>query len=119
MARLIFHTRLGMPRYLVHIWGLWGPVTGMEKPQENPTTISDQDIEHSDTTGPKQEHQFPEGGLRAWLVVLGSAFAMFSTFGYINSFGSVPNFSNTLALVCQCIDSAGLVYIKNNTSAIN
>jgi MCP family monocarboxylic acid transporter-like MFS transporter 10 len=91
----------------------------MEKPQENPTTVSDQYTEHSDTTGQKQEHQFPEGGLRAWLVVLGSAFAMFSTFGYINSFGSVPNFHSTLALVSQCIDSAALVYIKNITSAIS
>jgi hypothetical protein len=32
---------------------------------------------------------FPEGGLRAWSVAIGCAGVLFSTFGYVNAFGSV------------------------------
>ncbi|KAF7315071.1 MFS domain-containing protein [Mycena indigotica] len=31
--------------------------------------------------------EYPDGGLRAWLIVLGAAFTTFSTFGYVNSWG--------------------------------
>ncbi|POR33770.1 Riboflavin transporter MCH5 [Tolypocladium paradoxum] len=34
---------------------------------------------------------FPEGGLKAWLVVLGCWCTSFASFGYVNSFGSVPD----------------------------
>ncbi|KAJ6563642.1 MFS general substrate transporter [Mycena vulgaris] len=30
---------------------------------------------------------YPDGGLRAWLIVVGSFFSVFSTFGYVNSWG--------------------------------
>ncbi|KAJ7080079.1 major facilitator superfamily domain-containing protein [Mycena crocata] len=30
---------------------------------------------------------YPDGGLRAWLIVLGAFFSTFSTFGYVNSWG--------------------------------
>ncbi|KAI0306291.1 MFS general substrate transporter [Multifurca ochricompacta] len=33
------------------------------------------------------QDNFPDGGLRAWLVVFGGACAAFSTFGYVNSWG--------------------------------
>ncbi|KAF7291500.1 MFS general substrate transporter [Mycena kentingensis (nom. inval.)] len=33
------------------------------------------------------EISYPDGGLRAWLIVLGGAFSTFSTFGYVNSWG--------------------------------
>ena len=36
--------------------------------------------------------EFPEGGLRAWLVVLGSFFALFSTWGVVNSYVLHPSF---------------------------
>ncbi|KKO96864.1 riboflavin transporter MCH5 [Trichoderma harzianum] len=32
-------------------------------------------------------HEFPEGGLRAWLVVFGCWCTSFASFGYVNSFG--------------------------------
>lgn len=35
----------------------------------------------------KPETEFPEGGARAWLVVLGAFCVSFSTFGYMNAFG--------------------------------
>ncbi|KAF7297970.1 MFS domain-containing protein [Mycena chlorophos] len=31
--------------------------------------------------------EYPDGGLRAWLIVVGAAFITFSTFGYVNSWG--------------------------------
>ena len=31
--------------------------------------------------------KYPEGGLKAWLVVLGVFCVMFFTFGYLNAFG--------------------------------
>ncbi len=34
-------------------------------------------------------YQFPEGGLKAWLVVLGCWCTSFASFGYVNSFGFV------------------------------
>ncbi|KAF8194806.1 MFS general substrate transporter [Mycena galopus ATCC 62051] len=33
------------------------------------------------------ETSYPDGGLRAWLIVLGAFFSTFSTFGYVNSWG--------------------------------
>lgn len=37
----------------------------------------------------QSDTEFPEGGLRAWLVVAGSAATMFCTFGYLTGFGQV------------------------------
>jgi len=34
-------------------------------------------------------HTFPEGGSKAWLVLLGCWCTSFATFGYVNSFGLV------------------------------
>lgn len=31
--------------------------------------------------------QFPEGGFRSWLVVMGAFCISFSTFGYMNAYG--------------------------------
>jgi hypothetical protein len=35
----------------------------------------------------KPTTEFPEGGARAWMVVLGAFCVSFSTFGYMNAFG--------------------------------
>ena len=37
----------------------------------------------------KPSTAFPEGGTRAWMVVLGAFCVSFSTFGYMNAFGWV------------------------------
>ncbi len=36
---------------------------------------------------PPAEEDYPEGGLRGWLAVFGSAATMFATFGYLTGFG--------------------------------
>ncbi|KAF5323716.1 hypothetical protein D9619_012953 [Psilocybe cf. subviscida] len=40
-------------------------------------------------TPPEQDHDgdFPDGGTRAWLIVVGAMCSTFSTFGYVNSWG--------------------------------
>ncbi len=43
------------------------------------------------------DSEFPEGGLRAWLVVAGSSATMFCTFGYLTGFGYVIHLDTSLA----------------------
>lgn len=40
-----------------------------------------------DNTQFEAQNEFPEGGARAWLVVLGSFCCVFSTWGLVNSIG--------------------------------
>ncbi|KAN0116615.1 MFS general substrate transporter [Russula decolorans] len=44
------------------------------------------------------QDDFPDGGLRAWLVVLGSSCATFSTFGLVNSFGAFQEYYQDVLL---------------------
>ncbi|KAK7735566.1 hypothetical protein SLS53_007479 [Cytospora paraplurivora] len=54
-------------------------------PQEDKDPLRN---DHGDTEQDAQGFpEFPEGGLRAWLVVAGSAATMFCTFGYLTGFG--------------------------------
>lgn len=60
--------------------------TGINRAQGDSDSLGrDQKLaeEHGDLGSP----DFPEGGLRAWLVVSGSAATMFCTFGYLTGFG--------------------------------
>jgi hypothetical protein len=57
---------------------------------ESKSTDAPSNILSEATTEQKPQpvaHQFPEGGLKAWLVVLGCWCASFASFGYVNSFG--------------------------------
>ncbi|KAF8147570.1 MFS general substrate transporter [Crassisporium funariophilum] len=40
----------------------------------------------------ESEEDFPDGGLRAWLIVCGAMCNTFSTFGYVNSWGIFQNY---------------------------
>ncbi|KND90986.1 Riboflavin transporter MCH5 [Tolypocladium ophioglossoides CBS 100239] len=53
----------------------------------NPAATESDSAETAPKEDAKPTMQFPEGGLRAWLVVLGGFCVSFSTFGYMNTYG--------------------------------
>lgn len=55
------------------------------------------DIEAEGTTASRSrnDYTFPEGGLRAWLVILGSFFTIMGTFGLISSVGLFQSYWST------------------------
>lgn len=55
--------------------------------QSDKVSDKDVDIENSTTSSLKGSVKEREGGLQAWLTVLGSCLVYFATFGIINSFG--------------------------------
>ncbi|OCB87716.1 MFS general substrate transporter [Sanghuangporus baumii] len=57
-----------------------------EKLQEESTTSTSYASSQTDAV------KYPEGGLRAWMVVLGSFLVYFASFGVINSFGTFQEF---------------------------
>ena len=69
----------------------------MSATEENRVSPFEDDKHQGSTTGSsleagtpvqeKTEHEFPEGGARAWMVVVGAALSLFATFGYANAFG--------------------------------
>ncbi|KAH9955222.1 MFS general substrate transporter [Russula dissimulans] len=44
------------------------------------------------------QEDFPDGGLRAWLVVLGCSCAAFATFGFVNAFGVFQDYYQNVLL---------------------
>ena len=54
---------------------------------ENDSTSEKKSLEDIPSEKKGGQSEFPEGGLRAWLVVFGTAAVLFSTFGYANAFG--------------------------------
>lgn len=57
------------------------------------TDVSDHAPQENASGLEKQEDSdiYPEGGLEAWLVVLGATVAVGCTLGYVNAFGYVLN----------------------------
>lgn len=64
-------------------------------------------------TGPQDQadgHTFPEGGLRAWLVVLGSFSGMTASFGILNSAGTFQAYLSTHQLVHESPSAVGWIF---------
>ena len=62
-----------------------------EVPRESDIEASIEGQSDEKAHGPQGGSQeFPEGGLRAWSVAIGCSGILFSTFGYVNTFGCVP-----------------------------
>lgn len=67
----------------------------------------------SEKIGPQDQadgHAFPEGGLRAWLVVLGSFSGMTASFGILNSAGTFLAYLSTHQLVHESPSAVGWIF---------
>ena len=73
-----------------------------EKSANNPISHSSHDDE-----------DFPEGGLRAWLVVFGSFCAMFMVFGIVNSTGAFQDYFSSNQLRHYSPDQIGWIFSLN------
>jgi hypothetical protein len=62
-----------------------------EKSEDGEGQASSESQLQISTVDQPTKHEFPEGGTRGWLVVLGCFCVMFITFGYVNAFGYVPS----------------------------
>ena len=58
----------------------------LEKQADTPNDGDKQSLEEEKPSPPTMP-VFPEGGTKAWLVVLGCWCSSFASFGYVNSFG--------------------------------
>lgn len=66
------------------------PVPTLDLESKPDNIPGDEVLDDATNQKPRQvAHHFPEGGLKAWLVVLGCWCTSFASFGYVNSFGSV------------------------------
>ncbi|KAH9919152.1 MFS general substrate transporter [Epithele typhae] len=59
---------------------------------QSSTTLSDTAVDAQSTQAHSVSSPFPDGGLHAWLTVLGAFLALFCTFGQLNSFGTFQAF---------------------------
>ncbi|GAA6033849.1 hypothetical protein JCM8097_000369 [Rhodosporidiobolus ruineniae] len=55
----------------------------------------DVDIEKAEPAPGREEDEYPEGGLRAWMTLAGSTMVLLSTFGFSNSFGAFMPYYQT------------------------
>lgn len=76
----------------------------------NPST---KDLAVEDTTkvfGEGNTVSFPEGGLRAWLVVFGSWCALFASLGIMNTMGAFQEYISTHQLVEYEVEAVGWIF---------
>ncbi|TFK45969.1 MFS general substrate transporter [Heliocybe sulcata] len=69
----------------------------IEAPQDVTPIVSGPDG-HGDSTGEKGSISFPEGGLTAWLTVLGGSMVLFCTIGAVQSFGVYQDYYTRVSL---------------------
>lgn len=67
--------------------------TGIAAIGQDEKYVAQFEVEES-TAVTDSEDDFPEGGLRAWLVVLGACLCLFPSFGFMVSIGSVQDYLN-------------------------
>lgn len=70
--------------------------------------INDQNIEQSSPIHPSDE--YPEGGTKAWLVVLGAWCAMIPSMGLLNSLGTLQAWTSTHQLNGYSQSSIGWIF---------
>ncbi|CAK7226735.1 hypothetical protein SBRCBS47491_006330 [Sporothrix bragantina] len=63
--------------------------------------------------GQQQQESFPEGGLEAWLVVLGAWLALFSSLGILNSLATFQSYVTTHQLAGESQGTIGWIFSLN------
>ena len=76
-----------------------------DAPRQHPATPS-----LSEPLSPQDEASYPEGGLRAWLVVLGSFLGMFAGFGLMNTVGTFQAYISTYQLSSYSSSAVGWIF---------
>ena len=67
-------------------------------------------IEKNESPDQAEVHDFPEGGLRAWLVVLGSFSGMTASFGILNSAGTFQLYLSMHQLAHESPSAVGWIF---------
>ena len=75
------------------------------KPTKEPISI-----EQNESPDQAEVHDFPEGGLRAWLVVLGSFSGMTASFGVLNSAGTFQVYLSMNQLAHESPSAVGWIF---------
>lgn len=83
-------------------------------PDIGQTTASTDGPEPKTEATPSQRTEtFPEGGLQAWLVVLGAWLALFSSLGILNSLATFQTYVSTHQLANESQDTIGWIFSLN------
>ena len=78
--------------------------------------VKDGDISHSNNSHANSNEPaeyYPEGGAEAWLVVLGSWFALFPSLGVLNSAGTFQTYVSTHQLASETQGTIGWIFSIN------
>ena len=86
--------------------------SGLDVSSRLPPTPTDLPIPHgkSKPQGQAEELTFPEGGVRAWLVVLGSFSGMTASFGILNTAGTFQTYLSTHQLAHESPSAVGWIF---------
>ena len=87
------------------ISALNNPNRSLPKLTEEPISI-----EKNESPGQAEAHGFPEGSLRAWLVVLGSFSGMTASFGVLNSAGTFQVYLSMNQLADESPSAVGWIF---------
>ena len=77
------------------------------------TVDADKSTSNRTTDSSDDDEDFPEGGLRAWLVVFGSFCAMFMVFGIVNSTGAFQDYFSSNQLRSYSSGQIGWIFSLN------
>ncbi|KAF3089190.1 hypothetical protein TWF569_007268 [Orbilia oligospora] len=82
----------------------FGNLTAGNPDIEEGTIVGDDPALDTEKQEVPPEITFPDGGLQAWLIVLGTAISMFCSFGYVNAFGVYESYYLTVILKDKTAD---------------
>ena len=87
--------------------------TTLSTPAKSGTVDAEESTKNRTTDSSDDDEDFPEGGLRAWLVVFGSFCAMFMVFGIVNSTGAFQDYFSSNQLRGYSSAQIGWIFSLN------